>query len=405
MPVNGNLPSLTGLRFFAAFSIMFAHATTKVDVNVLGTKVALASTSLLGMPLFFVLSGFVIHYNYGRLFEGNRIATASRVFLWARFSRLYPLYVAALSFALWHDDWLLHVWEKFNRVESLSVAYALNIFSWFPIWVDGKLLIQHNFGVAWSISTEWFFYIAYIFFAGKLARLSREKALIGIVLVCGASLGFQLFGIMYPVAIQGLLGITEPPSVDWMNSFYRWFYYVSPYSRIYEFLLGAFVAQAFLTADRGQWPSPEKIRLMIALASLALCAAFIGLVAHLSVYHSWPNPAVSPLWAQYFGHLHMNFALAPFIAFLIYLVAIRDARDDGGAKLLTAPLVILLGEASYSLYLLHPIALRIVPLENGALNIEFRLICAVIVAFALAIGGYQLIEVPCRRYLRRFFRD
>ena len=145
---------------------------------------------------------------------------------------------------------------------------------------------------------------------------------------------------------------------------------------------------------------------MIVMASLALCAALIGLIAHINVfYHSWQNPAVSPLWAQYLGHLHMNFALAPFIAFLLYLVAIRDARGDCGAKLLTAPLVILLGEASYSLYLLHPIALRIVPLENSLPHIEFRLACAVILASAMAVGGYQLIEAPCRRYLRRFFRD
>jgi len=31
-----------------------------------------------GMPLFFVLSGFVIHYNYRRLFQSQTIARAMR---------------------------------------------------------------------------------------------------------------------------------------------------------------------------------------------------------------------------------------------------------------------------------------------------------------------------------------
>jgi peptidoglycan/LPS O-acetylase OafA/YrhL len=48
------------------------------------------------MSLFFVLSGFVIQYNYGPRFTADGEAKASRSFLLARFARLYPLYFFGL---------------------------------------------------------------------------------------------------------------------------------------------------------------------------------------------------------------------------------------------------------------------------------------------------------------------
>ena len=65
--------SLTGLRFFAAFFILLAHAVDwLVQFQGVERDGRLAITAMYGMPLFFVLSGFVIHYNYSKLFLGER---------------------------------------------------------------------------------------------------------------------------------------------------------------------------------------------------------------------------------------------------------------------------------------------------------------------------------------------
>jgi len=60
------IPSLTGLRFYAAALVLWAHTVgaflSPAKVPVLADT---AVTGSLGMTLFFVLSGFVIHYNYG----------------------------------------------------------------------------------------------------------------------------------------------------------------------------------------------------------------------------------------------------------------------------------------------------------------------------------------------------
>src|SRR5207249_9141221 len=58
------IPALTGLRFFAAFFILFAHAVDWLaQFQNSNIRQNFSFVAMYGMPLFFVLSGFVIHYN------------------------------------------------------------------------------------------------------------------------------------------------------------------------------------------------------------------------------------------------------------------------------------------------------------------------------------------------------
>src|SRR5215208_2193043 len=64
------IPSLTGLRFVAAFAVLVGHAmhwiaTIPSEYSFIR---GLSQASGLGMPLFFVLSGFVIRYTYRHYF-------------------------------------------------------------------------------------------------------------------------------------------------------------------------------------------------------------------------------------------------------------------------------------------------------------------------------------------------
>src|SRR5688572_18764520 len=97
------LPVLTGLRFVAAFSVLIGHAVVWTGGEKLLAERLIAGIGpfiiqgpALGMPLFFVLSGFVIHYNYGALFR-QRFDIALVRFLGARFARLFPLYALLLA--------------------------------------------------------------------------------------------------------------------------------------------------------------------------------------------------------------------------------------------------------------------------------------------------------------------
>jgi peptidoglycan/LPS O-acetylase OafA/YrhL len=100
MARQGDIPSLTGLRGVAACSVLLAHA---IDTAFVYEPMVLPITGRIayfGMSLFFVLSGFVIHYNYSDLFNSEPLKTALSRFFLARFARLYPLYAVGIFLTL-----------------------------------------------------------------------------------------------------------------------------------------------------------------------------------------------------------------------------------------------------------------------------------------------------------------
>ena len=90
-----NLDALTGLRFIAASCIVIAHLTSG-GYAPFGLRYDFAPA---GMPLFFTLSGFIIHYVYWGGFNRSWPVMA-REFAIARFSRLYPLFAFFLLYWL-----------------------------------------------------------------------------------------------------------------------------------------------------------------------------------------------------------------------------------------------------------------------------------------------------------------
>jgi peptidoglycan/LPS O-acetylase OafA/YrhL len=83
-----NIDALTGLRFVAAFLIVLGHSYAPWR-----------EVTAIGMPLFFTLSGFIIHYVYSEAF-GRGWLRATWEFAVARFSRLYPLYFVLLAYII-----------------------------------------------------------------------------------------------------------------------------------------------------------------------------------------------------------------------------------------------------------------------------------------------------------------
>jgi peptidoglycan/LPS O-acetylase OafA/YrhL len=164
---RGDVPALTGLRFFAAFSVLLAHglaATVAINKPAEGVVLWLTQLSGFGMTLFFVLSGFVIHYNYSGLVTDGRLRGIA-TFLWARFARLYPLFLLMMVVYVLVSQRHVAYWtgrpEEFNAIFQALPYFLLSIQSWIYKVIDGGSLIEAIRGGSpptWSISTEWFFY-------------------------------------------------------------------------------------------------------------------------------------------------------------------------------------------------------------------------------------------------------
>ena len=79
------LRSLTGLRGVAALWVLWYHACDAARTPQFGFG------GYLGVDIFFVLSGFVLAYNYA----GVRLTYAG--FLWKRLARIYPVNLVTLA--------------------------------------------------------------------------------------------------------------------------------------------------------------------------------------------------------------------------------------------------------------------------------------------------------------------
>ena len=182
------------------------------------------SVSAEGMSLFFVLSGFVIHYNYSEQLETQ--GGVGRIdFFIARVARLYPLFLCCLAFDLLHK----YSYSQLpNSWWAVLPFYLTLTYSWIYLPFGDHALI-YQFGqmpqVAWSISTEWFFYCIYPLICFGLMRLHhiREKLCVGLVIsiVATAALvaAFSAASWLNNLAV-GLFG----PVADWNSHQQRFVY-------------------------------------------------------------------------------------------------------------------------------------------------------------------------------------
>jgi peptidoglycan/LPS O-acetylase OafA/YrhL len=403
-----DVPALTGLRFLAAFSVLLAHglsATVADNAAPQGAVYWLMQSSGLGMTLFFVLSGFVIHYNYSGLVTDGRWRGMA-AFFWARFARLYPLFLLMMLVYVLVSQRHVAYWtgrpEQINAIFQALPYFLLSIQSWIYKLIDGGSLIDAIRGGSpptWSISTEWFFYFAYPLIAWLILR-ARAPAII--LLVVG------LWCVLWTAFSTGLYDRTAQidawavgrfgPIAGVQNhedSFVRWLLYASPYLRIGEFILGALTAQLYVALQRREVARGEN-----AFGGALFWAAALSVLLVTYVEYSPDVPMTI------FRKMNMNFALAPSAALLVFCAA---RYQSAASRLLTSRPAIALGEASYSIYLVHSIVLISAVKLTGnvvhgtAYNVaKLIVLMAIVVAISLLLYAYY--EAPARSWLRRRWR-
>ena len=355
----------------------------------------------LGMTLFFVLSGFVIHYNYATTVVGDLRGGAARFFQ-ARFARIYPLFILLLLVDLATHLSAPSVDPTTNTAASLPFFLTLTQ-SWIYLPLVGRPLHETGFavgGLMWSISTEWFFYLCYPILALAIVRLRRPRAAtIGALAFVAAVLSVWFVVSLRTGSINAFAsdhyGDFGDGRVNGGGDLLRWLFYFSPYTRIAEFVLGCMTAQVFVTvssAAPNPMPPPVVRWLMPLLVGGMIGLEFIVL-----------NPGAD----SWFLLLSYGFGVAPLIAALIYCCA----RYPGAwtARALSLPLLVACGDASYSIYLLHPMVFEFVGIPAGdragatlAFSIT-RALLAISWVVLLSISMYRCFEAPARAWLRRGF--
>jgi peptidoglycan/LPS O-acetylase OafA/YrhL len=357
------IPSLTGMRFIAAFLVVLAHTDHYfAAMQPAWLDYAWRVGANLGMTTFFVLSGFVIHYNYGSAIVAKG-APAIRSFLVARFARLYPLYLLVLLITIALVPSVIH--EDAFRQQWLW-RYLTMTQDWTPTLVDGQLLTALYIGGAWSISAEVGLYTFYLLAAASLAGLQSVRAALGAIAVLTAA-GVIFFGGY--AAGYWLSGLESQ----------NWWLSLSPLARVPEFLLGALTAQLYVVSPdlpsnvekrQGKW--------------LGIAGAVWTVGSFLACY----------IYINFQG----SFGFAPGIAAVIFFFARYRGRV---AALVETPIVVALGDASYSIYMLHGFVLFYVMKQSPYVSPILRIAMAWGLTVFLSLGVYRYFEAPARRLIRR----
>ena len=337
------LLSIQILRAVAALGVLAHHAAHEVAVK---TGVSVPFNELVvgagGVDLFFVISGFVMVYASERLFGRPG---APRVFFLRRLARIVPLYWATTLILLGY----VYVAHRLFPPPFIATEGVLASFVFWPYpQLNGIMGPVHALG--WTLNYEMFFYAVF----ALAIVLSRRSAVLAIV---------TLFAAL--VAIGRLVAPPQPLAF-WFNPL------------ILEFCFGMLIAHLYR----------EGIRLPRA-ASLALLAAAIAGYAASALL----GPAV-PWRVLEWG--------VPGAALVAALALARETPQPGPV----ARGLGVLGDASYSLYLVHaivfPLVRRLVEPWLALAPMPWIYALALVVAsVAASLLSYRWFEKPITRALQR----
>jgi peptidoglycan/LPS O-acetylase OafA/YrhL len=319
----------------------------------------------LGVPLFFVVSGFCIHLPQAR----SRAAGSAAQPDWGRFFRrrlwrLYPPYLCSLALGAL----LLLVSTGGLPVAPPAIlAQALLVHTFHPASFDGLN------PPAWTLALEAQLYLAYPVVFWLVARHRPWRALALVLAITMLYRGLLLLE-PFPARFGG---------VAWEFFLARWF----------EWTLGAVAAE---------W-AVGSIALPHALRSPWLAAAALGGAVALE-WHTWR-----------FGVYALKEPLDG-VAFALLLVAALDrerAGVAGAARSARSRWLAAVGAWSYSLYLVHrPIQLAFEPLARRLAESPFVLAHGVPSSLLLMAAStpvvllaaralYRACEAPCIRRSQR----
>jgi peptidoglycan/LPS O-acetylase OafA/YrhL len=355
------LPALTGIRTLLAIFIILFHFTPPH----LGLLYPFIDNGYVFVGVFFLISGYVLTYNYA-----DRAKTlVKREFWLARFSRLYPVYllVLLLSLRMLQDEWHARPHAEFWQGLILT-PFVLQ--GWSP-----SVATFWN-TVAWTLSSEIVLYAAFPW----LIRVPWPKRPLHLVLLL---LTLWVIGLI-PHSLYLLLNpdhIIGPVDRYSSTQLIRFLKY-TPLPYVCTFLAGVTLGKLQLAVTL-----TPRHRLILSTVSLIIVGLFFYTLVRNTPYLLMHGGLLTPIFAA--------------------LVLGLSGPHQISALFSWRPLL-LIGESSYCLYLLHFNVFQLlhtyrVPERLHLAALDPWLSYAILILLALAV--FHFVESPARKaILRRFSR-
>lgn len=357
------IDSLTFIRFFAAFIVVIFHFGQDTQLAKEASPFVVSGQQM--VSLFFVLSGFVMMVSYYH----KENETPGSYYI-KRFARIFPVYFAALVIVSIFD---FSFDSELNNIQALFLNLTF-LQSWFPPY---GLSLNYP---GWSLSVEAFFYLTFpvSLFLIKKSNISWKK------LIFLASLLY-----LFTQAILSNLLMSEFYKGYFTISHHLIFYF--PLTHYCSFLLG--IAGGLLYVKHPEWFQKSGWKSLI-----------VFVVTILFTYYIIQEPSmvrrIIRVRPAYQGSFYS-------LAFLLLVLSFAYSKNIF-TNVISAPFFVLLGEASYSIYILqypfHEIYTKFLfkhlpPIDNP--NTDFILFALLLIG--VSILSFYFIEKPGKKLILKLY--
>jgi peptidoglycan/LPS O-acetylase OafA/YrhL len=353
--------SLTGIRAVAALLVLATHAAYTTGKYTHGYVGLVYARMEIGVPIFFVLSGFLLFQPWVKATAAQTDWPSVRRYAWHRVRRIMPAYAVTVvaAYAIYHFRYAGpnpgHTWIGFLRNLSLTQIYTDHYMYTY---------LHQALTQMWSLAVEVSFYVilpllAWLLLAVMCRRRWRPMLLLGGLCV------LALVSPVWLIIVHTVDGLPDAARI-WLPTYLLWF-------------VGGMM--------------------LAVLAQLGVrCYAFAVLpVAVVSYFIASTPIAGEPTTSPY--------ALAPavwkavFYAVIAALMVAPLALGDHGwyARLLASRPMVFLGEISYEIFLIHLITMELVMTEILHFHVYTG---SIILVFVVTL----IVTVPLAWLLHRFTR-
>jgi peptidoglycan/LPS O-acetylase OafA/YrhL len=353
-----NLKALTSIRFFAALGVALVHMGGTLPQWGLFAPVMSVAANV-AVSFFFFLSGYILTYSHVDEYEKGK-GSAPRFWI-ARIARIYPIYFVTLLFTGYVYSPQFH-----NKIHI--VAYASD----FLLLQSWSIRLVNFFHVpAWSVSNEAFFYLVFPFVFMKLKPSTRSGALLSIAGFWALALALPLLTVkLYPAAAwQDSANVVGSRVVFTLRRV--------PIFALPQFLAGISLAWLYLNFR------PDR-RAAVWLAGAGTMLLFTVLFS-----------------ANHIPYILIhNGLLVPAFAMII----LGLSEESIFSRALSGTVLVLLGEASFGLYMIHFVFNEWVK-RYGSIDTPASTIWKLAIVIPLAVVAHLLIEKPCRRWILKWWSE
>jgi len=343
------------LRAIAALMVVFYH--TSVHFFVVGGEISgnifsfIFTFGYIGVDIFFVISGYIMWITT----KNTKGLKGVIGFVYARLTRIYLTYWFFLSMMYYFYHKSL---ENFDVLGSVFLTATSS----------GKLLLQ----VAWTLQYELYFYMVF-----AVLLFFPRKYFIKILLM--------VFVLIVAIQIYGIRHIDTYAKDVFNGAPTLYTFWTSPF--VLEFLFGSFVGYYF---------NKRRIKYLIPLVLIVIAIIVLSIqYQNFYIDGSYSEGYYLPYRVLYLGVISM----------LILAIFVELNKRD---IVILSRFSILVGGASYSLYLAHNIILLFlyqIGLRNKILDFgKYQLFFMLIIVMGIVVYSvlhYRFLEMPIMAYVKK----